>query len=57
MGLHRKILDLLYLRIPLINTRYKKDGTLDSPSILISFSSAGKKGELLYWVDEANACG
>ena len=44
LGLHKETLDSPYLRIPLINTRNKKDGTLDSPSILISFGNTNKKG-------------
>ena len=36
MGLQKETLDSLCLRIPLINTRNKKDKTLDSLRILIS---------------------
>ena len=34
-------MDLPYLRVPLINTRNNKDRTLDSPSILTSYSNTG----------------
>ena len=43
LGLHKEILYSPYHRVPLINTRNKKDGTLDSPSILISFSNTSNK--------------
>ena len=36
-------MDSPYLRIPLINTRNNKDRTLDSPSILTSYSNTGNK--------------
>ena len=43
LGLYKVILDPLHLLIPLINTRKKKDKTLDSPSVLISFSYTRKE--------------
>ena len=36
-------MDSPYLRIPLINIRNIKDRTLDSPSILTSYSNTGNK--------------
>ena len=44
LGLQKKTLDSTHLRIPLINTRSKKNRTLDSPNILIFFSNTGNKG-------------
>ena len=43
LGLYKVILDPLHLLIPLINTRKKKDKTLDSPSVLTSFSYTRKE--------------
>ena len=43
LGLYKVILDPLHLLIPLINPRKKKDKTLDSPSVLTSFSYTRKE--------------
>ena len=42
--LYKKILESSYLCIPLINIRNKKNGTLDSVSIIISISKTGNIG-------------
>ena len=41
---YQKIWSSPHFHIPLINSRNKKDRTLDSPSIIVSFSNTEKKG-------------
>ena len=53
---YQKIWSSPHFRIPLINSRNKKDRTLDSPSIIVSFSNT-EGDKLIYWVGRATTCG
>ena len=53
---HKEILDSPDLRIPLIDTRNKKDKTLESPTSLFPLVTPGTKDKLMHKIHRGNMC-